>query len=239
LTVTLDPFTVPLAKPRDIVTFKGRVTSDGLGVGGVSVQIWHAAAEVNIVSGTTDVNGYFSIPWTVPWVVGTLPQVTLPCATHNFYAWTPNAPTSNIQSLPIAYSTRIRNGAGQVGKIDAPTSVLPGAPFGCSGYLEYETASGVWSGLATRPITVQYDTSSFGSGSTASNGLFQISGSIPTSGTKTLTARFAGENLPAGYLAALGTIELGIGVEEGIVPFFLMLAAIITGIGMTASSEAR
>jgi hypothetical protein len=102
--------------------------------------------------------------------------------------------------MKIAYNTRI--------SISAPATVTPGQSFTVTGKLEMEEFAGTWKGLNGRTVSVVYDSTSFGSGTTGADGSYSISGSIGAGGTYTLKASFAGEGFglsPAEALVKLFT----------------------------------
>ena len=197
--VTLDPLPTRVLT-ETLVHFKGRVTSNGVGVEGADVHIWHAASGTDIASDYSGVDGYFDVPWWIPFTVGSGAWLTtLPCASHEFYAWTLYAEQSNRQSMEVAYRARIRG----LASVDYS---MPGVAFPVTGYLEYESASGVWSGVAGKRIDVTYNDTPFGSDpSTDADGGFMVLSDIPTSGTYTLTASFAGAGALGAATAALPT----------------------------------
>lgn len=223
-------------RPRDVVRFRGRLTRDGVGYGGQEITIRIASvaegAYVDVVSGTTDADGYYVIPWTVPWEG----DWTTPPEWLVGKAWTfraihyPSYTQSPTATLTIAYPTRI--------DISAPESAPPAKSFMASGYLYYEASAGVWEFLTGRTVNVVYDETPFGSGATGTDGQYRITGSIPTSGTYTLTARYAGEGLPlAGmwlYAPAEAEMVLSIqimdyGILIGAAAPLITVAAVLIG----------
>lgn len=76
--------------------------------------------------------------------------------------------------------------------ISAPTSVEPDEAFTITGIL-YETATGI--PITNQIIDLSYNGVSLGSAMTGINGDYQIQAFIPTEGTYTLTASFAGSTV--------------------------------------------
>jgi hypothetical protein len=176
-------------KCGETFNFTGQYKVGGSGVQGAPVDIYMDTTK--ILSGTTASGGYFTLPWTVPQGLG--------CTTRNFQAKNPSSGAeSAVRSMKIAWNTRI--------SISAPPSVNPGQTFAVTGKLEYESSSGVWTGLAGKAVSIVYDSTSFGSGTTGSDGSYSISGSISAGGTYTLKATYAGEGL--GFSPAEALVKL-------------------------------
>jgi hypothetical protein len=130
-------------------------------------------------------DGKFQAPWTVPWDA----RGRKPCETWRLrfvYYWY----TSNEMSLTVYYDTRIRN-------FTAPDSVMVGQTFTISGYLEYESASAVWSGLAGKTVSLYYNGTKIGDVTTGSTGFFSKDHKFDKAGSFTLKAVYPGEGFPA------------------------------------------
>jgi len=195
--------------PGTVVHFTGTVKSDGVGVV-ADVHVWHAASGTDVASHYSGSNGDFDVPWAVPWTVGSGAwQTTLPCASHEFWAWTEGAEQSNRRSMSVAYPTRIRD-------LTVPDSVPPNIPFYVSGYLEYQTASG-WTPLVNKRVDIRYNGSDFGYDITRDDGYFIKSSGIPTTGSQTITAEFAGST-------SLGTTSARLALP-GLLPIAVPLIA--------------
>lgn len=194
VSISLDPLPSRVL-PGDSVVFSGQITQDGVGVGGATAFIWDDSLAVSITEGPTDGNGYYSLPWTVPFQLndpsGT-PQ-TLPCTTQRFKALTfiPGYAETPLQDVKIAYRTTISG-------LTAPDRVAPNVPFGIMGTLLFESALGVWSPLGGEPILLMYDNTVIAQVYTESNGLFTGSAVIPTVGMYTIKAFYGGYALGAG-----------------------------------------
>jgi len=194
VTVTLDPLPA-YVKAGETVTFTGQVLRDGTPWAGQEVAVMillePGVLATSVARGTTDAEGKFSLSWTVPWTMpGTAGKVhTLPCNTWEFYAVHLDTFTNSARrSMAIAFPTRI--------SISAPDRVAPGETFTISGVLEYESASGVWSPLADRTVSLYYNGTHITDVTTGSDGSYsKPDARIPEAGTYTLRAVFAGEGL--------------------------------------------
>ena len=154
----------------------------------------------------TDDLGRVTYAWTIPW---TISGVTVPCNRVYFRAGEAiTGAVSNDVYGDVAYNTRI--------SISAPDTVGAGADFTVSGKLEYESASGVWSPLADRTVDIYYDGTRLASVSTGSDGSYRAVVSIPSAGTYTLKAVYAGE----GFTMAVATRALA--TLEGLMPIAVM-----------------
>jgi phage tail tape-measure protein len=165
-------------KQGESLFFTGTVTLNGVPH---AAEIEIDRGGVAIATGTADSTGKFKIAWTIPYGLG--------CTTQSFTAKHPPSGTvSAAQTMKIAYNTRI--------SISAPATVGKGQSFSVTGKLEYEsTGAGVWTGLSGKTVSVVYDSTTFGSATTGSDGSFSINGSIGTAGSFTLKATYAGEGL--------------------------------------------
>ena len=117
--------------------------------------------------------------------------------------------------VAVAYPTRI--------SISAPGKVLVNETFTISGKLEYQSEDGVWRPLAGRTVSLYCDGTKIGDVATGSDGSYLRTASIPSPGTYTLKAVYAGEGLGlapaaaesrltvpgAGLIASLAAVALG------------------------------
>jgi len=176
---------------------------------------------------TTGADGKASITWTIPWTIDTN---AVPCRTQCYFRASHIASNTRADYGPgaVAYPTRI--------SISAPDTVAPGQTFTISGKLEYESASGVWSPLAGKTVSLYYNTTKITDVTTASDGSYSASASIPSSGTYTLKASYAGEGFALAPALALAGIKLA--VPESVKPLITPLAAILVG-GIVAIASTR
>jgi hypothetical protein len=221
--LTLDPLPA-YVKVGDVVHFKGQLTINDVGVSGAPIEIYRAG--VKLTSGTTGAGGYYDISWTVPFTHDT---AKLPCLTHSFAAYHPPTDTwSSGRSMKIAYPTRIRD-------FTAPSVVGVNTPFTASGYLEFQDVDGVWKGLANRTVNIYYNTTLIGPASTGSDGKFEKTDcKIPSTGTYTLKAEFAGEGLYAPTVALLG-LEVPSEVVVEPITWLGALSPLIATVGIVAA----
>jgi len=172
------------------VTFSGAVSKDGLPYAGAEIWIraWYDPHRgATVVKTYSDSHGVFSVNHSPPWEYATY---KVPCRDIRFDAYQPQSlVTSNAVMVAVAYPTRI--------SISAPSKVPVGYPLEVTGKLEYESASGVWSGLAGKTVKVYYDGVLLGSATTGSDGSYMVRKAIPDPGTYTLKAVFEGEGIPA------------------------------------------
>ena len=189
------------------IKFSGKLTKDGVGWAAETVAIrmitpfkegWRT-----MVSATTGSDGSFSASWTVPWSIsGTFPDgtsgsVNVPCNRWTFTAYhSPTQTSSSSIYVWAVYNTRI--------SISAPESFPVNQIFVIGGKLEYESASGVWSGLGGKTVSLYYNGTKIADVTTGSDGSYSATASIPTSGTYTLKGSYAGEGLTAAAAAFLG-----------------------------------
>jgi hypothetical protein len=175
-------------KRGDTLTFKGKLLLDSSGYGGQVVQIY--MDNVFVTSKTTSSDGSYSVDWPVPLKWPLTDGVPLGCKSHSIFAQHyATGKTSATQTVKIARVTSITN-------LLAPDTVSVGQAFMVSGYLKYEDDTGASVPLAGKTVNLSYNGTSLGSATTDSNGYFHKDDcKISTSGTKTLTATFAGEGL--------------------------------------------
>jgi hypothetical protein len=154
------------------------------------------------VDATTGSDGYAKTSFTIPFKIDTS---VIPCGLVRFRAYDIEA---NVQTDPIdgkvAYPTRIT--------ISAPDQVNAGQSFTISGKLEFQDVDGAWKGLANRTVALYYNGTSLGTATTGSDGSYSKSVSIPTSGTYTLKAVYAGEGF--GLAPAESILGITVGVPE-------------------------
>jgi len=163
------------------------------------------------VDATTGSDGYAQTTYTIPAKIDTS---VIPCGPIRFRAYDVEA---NVLTDPIdgkvAYQTRI--------SISAPDTVPTGQSFTVSGKLEFQDVDGAWKGLANRTVTIYYNGTSLGTATTASDGSYSKSVSIPTSGSYTLKATYAGE----GFTTAIAIMGLTVELPEvGALPEYAQYA---------------
>jgi hypothetical protein len=177
----------------DSITLTATVLKDGSAWAGATVnfRMYFNAKSSIIGSKTTGSDGKASLTYTLPWSAD---GVTIPCKTIGFDAYEVSTATaSKLVTGNVAYPTRI--------SISAPSTVSPGEPFIISGTLEYQSASGVWSGLAGKTVSLYYNSTKIADVTTASDGSYSKTGvTITTPGTYTLKASFAGAGFTAAFL---------------------------------------
>jgi hypothetical protein len=173
------------------ITMKATVTKDSVPFAGTKVWFSWGNADTGsayIGSAITDLNGVATLSWTIPWTfTGPTDTSTVPCKANVSYAVEETSGTAAMVFGKVAYPTRI--------SISAPDKVAPGQSFTISGKLEYESSSGVWSPLAGRTVSLYYNSTKIADVKTASDGTYSQSAAIPTGGTYTLKALYAGEGL--------------------------------------------
>jgi len=185
------------------VTFSGRLTANGVGIGGETIEIrLFYGGRPTVITAVTAADGSFSVSWTVPFTVYDPVYDTIYSLPSRDWSWVAYNATyavwSNTVALAVAYNVRIRD-------FTAPDSAIVGRPFTVSGYLEYESAPDRWVGLEGRTLSIYYNGNWLADFTTGTGGYFSGSATIDVAGTWTLSARFVGEGLP------------------GIVAFFLRL----------------
>jgi hypothetical protein len=188
LTVTPSP---PWTAGQSI-TLKATVKKDGSPYSGVTVRFrWFTGTtSKDIGDVVTDTNGVATITWTIPWKIDT---TTVPCTTSTVYAYELVSGAYASVSGQVAYNTRL--------SISAPDTVPAGSYFTISGKLEYESASGVWSGLAGKTVSLYYNSTKIADLTTASDGSYSKTDvTITTPRTYTLKASFAGAGFTAAFL---------------------------------------
>mgnify|MGYP001626220879 CR=1 FL=1 len=192
------------------ITITATLTKDGAAWPGETVTfIFGSPAQdtlpeistTEIGSAVTGADGKAVLTYTIPWSVG---GAQVPCRRINYYgAW--HKP-SNVYKWygpgAIAFPTRI--------SITAPDKVAPGQAFTISGKLEYQNTPTTWAGLAGKTVSLYYDTTKIADVTTGSDGSYSASASIPSSGTYTLKAVYAGE----GFALAATFGMLGLTVER-------------------------
>jgi hypothetical protein len=88
--------------------------------------------------------------------------------------------------------------------ISAPDSVIVNQYFTISGMLEYESDSGVWSGLGGKTVSLFYNGTKIADVTTGSDGSYSKSTAISSPGTYTLKASYGGE----GFALAVSSLTL-------------------------------
>jgi hypothetical protein len=176
-------------------TFSGKVTSDGVGVK-ATVYIQHKSL---ITGEWGDAYGPIATDDAGNYSHTTIFGYGYACQRNSFRAhvkW-PAEAFSPAKDLDIAFPTRI--------SISAPDKVAPGTPFTISGKLEYESGTDVWSPLAGKTVSLYYNGTKIADVTTGSDGSYSKTDAvIPTSGTYTLKASYAGEGWTMAATAFLG-----------------------------------
>jgi len=176
------------ASPGDVITFTAKVLLDSTPVGDKEVRFYVVPPTGLwwIGTVTTDSSGNAVFKWTVPFDIG---GTKLPCSRWDVQAYViPEGVGSNKVTVTIGYRTRI--------SVTVPDKVAVGKPFTVSGRLEYESSSGVWSGLAGRTVSIYYDNNKVADVTTGSDGSFKADVTISSPGTYTIRAVYAGEGVP-------------------------------------------
>jgi hypothetical protein len=188
------------------VRFSGRLAVDTTGVGGEEVRVKYCLYDkptvcYDVGSTITASDGSWYIDWDVPYGMA--------CKRYLFRAYHPaSGVESATQEMAVAYPTRISG-------FTAPSRVSAGASFTVSGKLEYENPAGTWNPLGGRTVSIYYDNTKLVDVTTASDGSFTATVSIPTPGTYTLKAYYAGEGLAA---TAAAIAVVGVEVSEYAIP---------------------
>jgi hypothetical protein len=152
-----------------------------------------------LTQATTGSDGYAEAQAAIPWTVG---SSVIPCGNIYLRAKDVEAGVfSPAKPGAVAYPTRI--------SISAPDQVAPGQAFTVSGKLEYQSSPTAWAGLAGRTVSLYYNGNKIADVTTASDGSYSKSTSIPTTGTYTLKASYAGE----GFAAAAAFLGLTVSPE--------------------------
>jgi hypothetical protein len=204
ITVTLTLSPSPPWTAGQTVSFVATLKKDGVAWAGETISFITYVLGVipwNIGNAVTGSDGRASLSWRVPWKDSA--GVTIPCGTRRFWA---NHAASGAWSSPadaqVAFPTRI--------SISAPDTVFPNQSFTISGKLEHQSDDGVWSPLAGKTVSLFYNGTKITDVTTASDGSYSASARIPTSGTYTLKASYAGE----GFATAVALFGLGVGLPE-------------------------
>lgn len=134
-----------------------------------------------------------------------------------------------VNYLPSQATTQITVAAINVAttlSISAPPNIVQGQSFNISGIL-IRNDTGI--PISNAPIDVRFNGSPFGSGTTGIDGDYLINGSIPTVGTFTLTADYAGETRP-GLTLLPSFAKTGVALIDGIAPYLpIIIPAAIIG----------
>jgi len=218
--VTLTVTPSPPWRPGQQVTLNVQITPIGVR----TIDLWiviPGKISYNFDSVTTAPDGTATYRYTIPW---TILGVTVPCNIIYFRAIeAETGAVSNDVEGACAYPTRI--------SISAPDTVGVGASFAVTGKLEYESASGVWSPLAGRTVSIYYNNTKLADVTTDSEGRYTATVSIPSAGTYTLKAVYAGE----GLTAAAAAMKLITVPGEIAGPLFAFAPVAVGGIVMLAS----
>jgi hypothetical protein len=92
--------------------------------------------------------------------------------------------------------------------------VFPNQSFTVNGKLEYQSDDGVWSPHASKTVSLSYNGNKIADVTTGSDGSYSATTSIPTSGTYTLKAVYAGE----GFAMAMALFGIEVGVPPELEP---------------------
>jgi len=238
LGVTLQNFTVSPGAPwtaGQTVTLRVQSVQDSTPRVGKKIQFtimdMDTAEWAVLVEATTGSDGYAQASATIPWTVG---ASVIPCGNIYLRAKDMEAGVySPAKPGAVAYPTRI--------SISAPSQVTPGQTFTISGKLEYQSSPTAWAGLAGRTVSLYYNGNKIADVTTGSDGSYSATASIPTSGTYTLKASYAGEGFGLAPVLAL----LGIGVEVPLEPlaqyatYALAAVPVLAVVGTIAYNELR
>jgi len=230
ITVRLEVSPSPPWRAGQTLTFTATVLKDSEPYPDALVYfLWgnRDTGDASFTSKRTGADGKATVTWTIPWKwTGRAGTSTVPCKFNWAYA-TFSAYRSNTVTGNVAYPTRI--------SISAPSRVDPNAAFTISGKLEYEGDEGVWRGLAGRTVTLYYDTTKIADVTTGSDGSYsKPDARIPSPGTYTLKAVFAGEGLGLAPAAAGARLV----VPEAVKPLIAPLAAMVVG-GLAVALTAK
>lgn len=143
----------------------------------------------------TDSSGVATVSYTIPWTIG---ATRLPCNTWPTLFTARHEESGMTKSVggAVAYATRFMY-------FDAPATVATNVPFTVTGGLSYEESPGGWVPLAGKTVDLYYNATKIGSATTVF-GAFSATVSIPSSGTYTLKAVYAG----GGLTIASVTVEI-------------------------------
>lgn len=181
------------------VTFTAVVKENGTPVVGILVHFEGATAGVTkeFAREYTDSTGTARKTVTIPWMIGTF---EIPCRTWDTYARADTLKSTIIKAA-IAYATRI--------SISAPDKVSPGGAFAISGKLEYQDSSTTWAPASGRTVSLYYNGQKIGDVTTGADGSYSATASIPTSGTYTLKAVYAGEGFSLSPSISIFGVQAG------------------------------
>lgn len=208
-------------KPGATVTFTGKTSGIPSGAK-IYLQVYGTdgtwAEPSPACQPTIGADGSFSASWTVPWDA----RGQTPCRTWRLrfvYYWY----TSNEMSLTVYYDTRIRD-------FTAPDTGVVGQTINITGYLEYNSASGVWSGLAGRKVSIYIDGTKIADVTTNSVGFFSTTYTLDKAGTFTLKASFIGEGAAA---AAAATVASATEVPAWLISLApIVLGTVVVALGV-------
>jgi hypothetical protein len=201
VTVTLAITPSPPWTAGQAITLTATVLTDSSPWAGrtVNFRIYYDANVITIGSKTTGSDGKATLSYTIPWKIGT---VTIPCKTVYFDCVEYETSTASSPiSGKVAFPTRI--------SISAPDSVIVNQYFTISGMLEYQSDSGVWSGLGGKTVSLFYNGTKIADVTTGSDGSYSKSTAISSPGTYTLKASYGGE----GFALAVSVISITVSPE--------------------------
>jgi hypothetical protein len=198
ITVTLEVSPAAPWTAEQIVTLKATVKKDGTAWSGAPLEFRFypnpSSPSTYAVIGTktTDSNGAASMTYQIPWEIIIDTTIwTIPCKVDGFGAREVSTGTdSSMVTGQVAYPTRL--------SISAPDTVLPNQPFAITGKLEYRRLPNVWDPMAYKTVSLYYNGTKIANVTTGIDGSYnKPDANIPTSGTYTLKALFAGEGFAA------------------------------------------
>lgn len=199
VTVSLEVTPGPPWYAHQQVTLKARVMYDGSPAAGTLVRFYVIDYETGFGEPAgpdvqTDGNGYATMTYTIPYAIG---EAAIPCGQVIFRAYHLASGTVSGDVVgKVAYQTSIT--------IEAPDKVARGTPFTVSGALRCRSAPDTWSPLPYKTVSIYYNGNKLADARTGSDGGYSVQVSIPTTGTFTLKAVYAGEGL--GGLGGLGPV---------------------------------
>jgi len=203
VTITLECVPSPPLTAGQTVTLKATLKRDGNPWPGETI-VFYFSTLYRIGEAVTDSNGVATMTYTVPWTVA---GTTVPCRHWKypeplFEAIHPGSAKYAYVEGAVAYPTRI--------SISAPDRVPAGTDFVIEGKLEYQSASGVWSPLAGKTVSIYYNGTKLIDLTTLSDGRYSALVRINTPGRYTLRAVYAGE----GFATAMAFLGLTVSPEN-------------------------
>ena len=190
-------------------------------VAGAKVHVYYPLT-VYVGGPTTNSAGYFQVTFTCAY--GKASGAMAKAFSEDYSI------ESNTFTLPLYGKTRIRSLAA------SPSIPKTGQLVTVSGFLEEETATGVWGAVAAQIVDIVATAPSGApvstSGTTLSNGSFSGTFTPAESGTWSVTATFSGAAM---LLGASG--EAALGMEAGIPILFLAALIGLTGYALYKSGR--